>query len=354
MIALSDPNAVRIDGSYGEGGGQILRTSLALSCVLGKAVSITNIRAERKKPGLQPQHLTSINAAAAVSGATVDGAVLSSTELVFRPVGILSGEFRFDVGEKKGSAGSSSLVLQTILPPLSFAEKGSTVLVIGGTHVPWSPSFHYLNAIVAPLLSRLGVCAKFDIASWGWYPIGGGRVTARIEPLSAINPLLLLDRGRLLRISGISAISNLPEHIAIRQRDRALAILSRQGINGSIEILSAPSPGRGSFLFLCAEFENLSAGFGALGAIDKRAEQVAEEACDELLSHVRAKSALDPHLADQIIPYLALSQGASEFTTSRVTRHLLTNLWVVKQFLDIDVRVDGDVGEEGRVIVRPL
>jgi RNA 3'-phosphate cyclase len=354
MISSSGPNAVRIDGSYGEGGGQILRTSLALSCVLGKAVSITNIRAARKKPGLQPQHLTSIKAAAAVSGAAVEGAVLSSTELMFRPVGILPGAFHFDVGEKKGSAGSTSLVLQTILLPLSFAKKSSTVLVIGGTHVPWSPSFHYLSAVVAPLLSRLGVCAKFDIASWGWYPIGGGRVTVRIEPLSAINPLLLLERGRLLRISGISAISNLPEHIAIRQRDRALAILSRHGIDGSIDILSAPSPGRGSFLFLCAEFENLSAGFGGLGAIGKRAEQVADEACDELLCHVRAKSAVDPHLADQIIPYLALSQGTSEFTTSRVTRHLLTNLWVVKQFLDVDVRVDGNVGEEGRVIVRPL
>jgi RNA 3'-terminal phosphate cyclase (ATP) len=354
MISSSGPNVVRIDGSYGEGGGQILRTSLALSCVLGRAVSITNIRTARKKPGLQPQHLTSIKAAAAVSGATVEGAELSSTGLLFRPAGILSGTFHFDVSEKKGSAGSSSLVLQTILLPLSFAEKESTVLVTGGTHVPWSPSFHYLSAVVAPLLSRLGVCAEFDIVSWGWYPVGGGRVKARIKPLIAINPLLLLDRGKLLRISGISAISNLPDHIAIRQRDRALAILSRHGIDGSIDILSAPSPGRGSFLFLRAEFENISAGFGSLGAIGKRAEQVADETCSELLAHVQAKSALDPHLADQIIPYLALSRGTSEFTTSRVTTHLLTNLWVVKQFLDVDVRVDGNEGEEGRVIVRPL
>ncbi len=354
MSSSSCPNAVRIDGSYGEGGGQILRTSLALSCVLGRSVSVTNIRAARKKPGLQPQHLTSIKAAAAVSGATVEGAVLSSTELMFRPAGLFPGEFYFDVGEKKGSAGSSSLVLQTILLPLSFAEKSSTVLVIGGTHVPWSPSFHYLSAVVAPLLSRLGLSVKFDIMSWGWYPVGGGRVTARIEPLSTINPLLLLDRGRLLRVNGISAISNLPEHIALRQRDRALAILSRHGIDGSIDTLFAPSQGRGSFLFLCAEFENLSAGFGSLGAIGKRAEQVADEACADLLSHVWAKNALDPHLADQIIPYLALSREASEFTTSRITGHLLTNLWVVKQFLDVDVHVDGNVGEEGRVRVKPL
>ena len=354
MILSPGPNTVHIDGSYGEGGGQILRTSLALSCVLGKAVSLTNIRTARKKPGLQPQHLTSIKAAAAVSGAEVQGADLSSTALLFRPTGLFPGAYHFDVSEKRGSAGSSSLVLQTILLPLSCAGQGSTVLVIGGTHVPWSPSFHYLNSVVAPLLSRLGVCSEFTIASWGWYPAGGGRVNARIEPSRAINPLLMIDRGKFLRISGISAVSNLPEHIAIRQRDRALSTLSRQGISGSIDILSAPSPGKGSFLFLCAEFEHLSAGFGSLGAVGKRAEQVADEACSELLSHVQAKGALDPHLADQIVPYLAMSRGASEFTTSRVTQHLLTNLWVVKQFLEVDVRVEGNAGEEGKVMIRPL
>jgi RNA 3'-phosphate cyclase len=344
---------VRIDGSFGEGGGQILRTSLALSCALGKPVEITNIRTGRKNPGLQPQHLTAVKAAASIAGAEVQGAALSSTALRFRPNKTSGGTYNFDVAEKRGSAGSTSLVLQTILLPLCFAEQASVVFVKGGTHVPWSPSFHYLRSIVAPLLFRLGVHAEYAIQSWGWYPIGGGQVSARITPAQSLRPLTASDRGRLLRVTGISAISNLPEHIAARQRDRALAVLGRQGIDASIETLSSPSAGKGSFLILAAEFEHLSAGFGSLGAIGKRAEQVADEACDELLLHLRAQGALDPHLADQVVPWLAFCSGPSEFTTSRVTLHLLTNLWVVRQFMDVDVRVEGNEGEEGRILIRP-
>ena len=345
---------VSIDGSFGEGGGQILRTSLALSCVLGKPLNITNIRKARKNAGLQPQHLTAVMAAASIAGAEVQGAELSSTALEFRPGRTNGGTYLFDVAEKKCSAGSTSLVLQTILLPLCFAKQASMVTVNGGTHVPWSPSFHYLRSVVAPLLFRIGVHAEYDIASWGWYPIGNGQVSARITPAGALRPLTVIDRGRLVRVFGMSAISNLPNHIATRQRDRALAILSRQGIDASIEVLSAPSPGKGSFLFLVVEFEHLLAGFGSLGAIGKRAEEVADEACDELLSYLRAKGALDPHLADQVVPWLAVCQGPSEFTTSRVTGHLLTNLWVVRQFMDIDVRVEGVEGEEGWVVIRPL
>jgi len=344
---------VYIDGSFGEGGGQILRTSLALSCVLKKPMVITNIRKARTKPGLQPQHLTAVMAAASISGAEVQGAELSSTALQFRPNRISGGTYHCDVAEKKGSAGSVSLVLQTILLPLCFADNASTVTVKGGTHVPWSPSYHYLRSIAAPLLSCLGVRAEYSIESWGWYPIGGGQVSTRITPVRALQPLTLIDRGKLLRVTGISTVSNLPSHIASRQRDRALAILSRQGIDASIEILSAPSPGKGSFLFLAAEFEHLSTGFEGLGAIGKRAEQVADEACNGLLSYLRAQGALDPHLADQVVPWLAFCQGPSEFSTSRVTLHLLTNLWVVRQFMDVDVEIEGSEGEEGRVLIRP-
>ncbi len=344
---------VRINGSYGEGGGQILRTSLALSTLLGKPVSIINIRAGRKKPGLQPQHLTAISAAAAISKAQVNGAKLSSTEILFSPTALLHGSFLFDVGSIKSSAGSVSLVLQTILLPLAFAGGRSTVVVTGGTHVPRSPSFHYLNLVVTPLLERIGVSSRFEIGLWGWYPAGGGRVTAEIDPTHQIKPLVLTDRGKLLRVRGISGVSNLPEHIARRQQARALSILGRHNIGASIDVLKAPSRGKGSFILLIAEFENLMAGFGGLGAIGKSAEQVADEACSELLSHVQAQGALDPHLADQMIPYLALSQQASEFTTSSVTQHLLTNIWVVRQFLNIEIRVQGRVGEEGTVVIIP-
>jgi RNA 3'-phosphate cyclase len=353
MNSPSDPGMVHIDGSFGEGGGQMLRTSLALSCMLGKPVMIANIRKARKNPGLQPQHLTAVKAAATIARAEIQGAELSSTSLSFRPNRPLGGTYDFDVAEKRGSAGSTSLVLQTILLPLCLAEHASVITVNGGTHVPWSPSFHYLRSVVAPLLFRIGVSVELSITSWGWYPLGGGQVSARISPARALIPYKLTDRGRLLRITGISAVSNLPHHIAERQRSRALAVLSSQGMDASIEILSAPSPGKGSFLFLAAEFENFSAGFGGLGAIGKRAEEVADEACKELLSYLRTKGSLDPHLADQIVPWLAFCQGPSEFTTSRITSHLLTNLWVVRQFMDIDARVEGNEGEAGRVVIRP-
>ena len=344
---------VRIDGTYGEGGGQILRTSLALSCVLRKPVAITGIRAGRKKPGLQPQHLTSVRAAAAVGQAEVRGAELASTAIEFIPTAARGGVFHFDVAEKTGSAGSASLVLQTVLLPLCCAEQPSTVTVSGGTHVPWSPSFHYLSAIVAPLLTRLGAEIRFSIGPWGWYPRGGGQVSARITPVRMLRPLALIDRGGLLRVSGLSAVANLPRHIAARQRDRALAVLSAHGIDGSIDLQDATSPGKGSFLFLCSEYQNIVAGFGSLGAIGKPAEAVADEACSAFLAHDHTTAALDPHLADQIVPWLAFCRGTSEFSTSRITQHLLTNLWVLRQFMDIDVRVDGEEGEEGRVVIHP-
>ncbi len=353
MNRFPDPGMVCIDGSFGEGGGQILRTSLALSCVLGKPVEITNIRMARRKPGLQPQHLTAVMAAAAVSDARYQGAELSSTALRFLPGRTGHGAFRFDVAEKQGSAGSTSLVLQTILLPLCFAGGSSTIAVHGGTHVPWSPPFHYLHAVVAPLLARIGVQTEFSIDAWGWYPAGGGRVSARILPVREFLPLNLADRGRRLRITGISAVSNLPEHIAVRQRDRAYAVLEKEGIEATIEILLAPSPGKGSFLFLVAECENIRAGFGSLGAIGKRAEAVAEEACAEFLSYLGAQGALDPHLADQIVPWLACCHGPSEFTVSRITGHLLTNLWVVRRFMNLGIEVAGQEGEEGRILIQP-
>ncbi len=352
MTHSPDKNILKIDGSYGEGGGQILRTALALSCVLKRPIEITNIRRSRKKPGLMPQHLTAVKAAATVSNAGVEGAELSSTKLRFSPGHLAGGEYFFDVSEKKGSAGSTSLILQTILLPLCFAEHRSSVAVIGGTHVPWSPSFHYLEYVFLPALSRLGVTAELTIEKWGWYPIGRGKVAATVNPQKEFLPLEIAERGKLVRVTGMSVVSNLPQDIAKRQRDQAHKMLSRKGIDADIEIISAPSPGKGTFVFLLAEYEHITAGFDSLGAIGKRAEEVADEACRAFFEYIDAGGALDPHLADQIIPYLALASGPSTFTTSRITQHLLTNIWVVKQFVDVEIHVEGKEGEQGRVRVQ--
>ncbi len=344
---------LQIDGNYGEGGGQILRTTLSLSCILKKPVEIVNIRKGRKIPGLQPQHLTSVSACKKISSAEVQGDSLQSVVLRFSPQQTEGGDFTFDVAERKRSAGSTSLVLQTLFLPLSRCENSSKTKVLGGTHVPWSPPYDYLKEIFVSMVKKIGCAIDLEIKNWGWYPKGGGEVLCSIQPTSKFSPLNLTERGKLLGLSGISVVSNLPNSIAERQRDQAIKILKDKGFSPGIKLLQAPSIGQGTFFFLKAEFENSVAGFGALGERGKRAEKVAEEACDDFLQFMHTDGAVDPHLADQLIPYLALANGTSTFTVSRITKHLLTNIWVVKQFLQTQILVEGKQGEQGKVTIAP-
>jgi RNA 3'-terminal phosphate cyclase (ATP) len=354
MAEFNNQKTILIDGSYGEGGGQILRTALALAVVSGMPLEIVNIRKSRPKPGLQPQHLAAVKAAAKISRAFVEGAGLSSTRVRFMPREIEPRDYAFDVSETKSSAGSTSLVLQTVLLPLIFSGRGSSITLLGGTHVPWSPPFHYLLHVFLPMLFRLNMNVALSIEKWGWYPLGGGMIAAAVQPVNEPKAVAVNERGRLKGVKGISAVSNLPVDIAVRQRNQAIKVLSERGISADIEVLSAPSMGKGTFLFLSAEFENSTAGFSSLGAPGKRAEKVADEACAGLHEHLASSGAVDPFLADQIVPFLALVPGTSQFSTSRVTRHLLTNIWVVRQFLDIDIRVEGTEGESGLVTIAGL
>ena len=345
---------IRIDGSFGEGGGQIVRTALALSCITGKSFEIYNIRKGRKKPGLRPQHLTGVRAAKAISRACGSGDQLDSTKLSFSPGKVRGGEYRFNVSAIRGSAGAVSLVIQSILPPLALAKEGSTVMIEGGTHVEWSPTFHYLRDVLFPLLSKVGIKTSLEIDRWGWYPGGGGSVCLQIQPAKRLSPIDITERGKLANITALSAVSNLPIYIAERQRDRALRLLQEKGLDAEIEIVEAPSPGKGTLFFMLSEFDNIRAGFSALGAIGKRAEQVAEEASRKLLDFLDAEGALDPHLADQIIPYLALAKEPSTITTSKITRHLLTNIWVTGKFLPVAFEIEGREGDAGKIIISPL
>jgi RNA 3'-terminal phosphate cyclase (ATP) len=344
---------LQIDGNYGEGGGQILRTTLSLSCLLKKPVEITNIRKGRKIPGLQPQHLTSVNACKSISEAEVEGNKLQSLTLKFSPQKIKGGDFTFNVAEEKRSAGSTSLILQALFLPLSLSEQSSHITLLGGTHVPWSPPFDYLKEIFLPMVRKIGCQMELQIRKWGWYPKGGGEVHCVIHPVEKLASLNLTERGRLLNLTGISVVSNLPTPIAERQKNQALKILKEKDFSPEIKIVQAPSIGQGTFFFLKAEFENSVAGFGALGEIGKRAEKIAEEACQEFLEFIVTKAAVDPHLSDQLIPYLALAEGQSSFTVSRISQHLLTNVWVVQQFLPTKITVEGDEGSEGKVIITP-
>lgn len=335
-----------IDGSYGEGGGQILRTSLALSAVLKRPVLIEKIRAGRKNPGLQAQHLAGVRALAEVTRARVEGATGRSVSLSFVPGEIAHGEYRWDVG----TAGAISLVLQTILIPLAMARGSSHVSITGGTHVPWSPPFPYVEQILLPVLKKMGLRASFTLTRWGFYPKGGGAVEGNVEP-SVLQPLSLTERGPLREITGLSAAGGVPLSVAERQRDRALSRLGPLGVPCRIDCCSVEAKNPGTVLFLRIHCDEGRAGCSSLGEKGKPAERVADEACDEVFAYLDGTGAADPHLADQLLLPMALAPGSSALTTTRVTEHLLSNRWVVEQFLPGRVRIEGNVGQSGSVIV---
>lgn len=341
--------SIRIDGSYGEGGGQVLRTALALSCVLKKEIEFYNIRQGRKVPGLQAQHLTCVKAAQAISEAEVEGTVLQSQALRFSPKKIKEGNLVFDVG----TAGSVCLVLQSIILPLSLAQTASELRIKGGTHVPFSPPVTYFQKILFPMLNKLGLNFTIEIKKWGWYPKGGGEIVCKVKPAEKIEPLNLIEPGRLLKLTGLSAVSNLPLSIAQRQKQEGEKILKENNFKPETEILDAPSIGKGSFFSLFASFENSFAGFSSLGAIGKKAEQVSDEACKDFLYFMKTSSAIEEHLADQLIPFLALAQGESNFSVSRISQHLLTNIWVTQQFLPVKIEVEGEENQRGKVKMIP-
>ena len=344
---------IEIDGSHGEGGGQVLRTALSLSCLSGKPFRIVNIRKGRKKPGLAPQHLASVRAAREISGAQVSGDRQGSVELVFSPGEVRGGDFSLDVG----TAGSTLLVLQTILPPLLFAREKSTVTIRGGTHVPGSPSFHHAAFALLPTLRRLGLHVSLDIETYGFYPRGGGKIRAGILPADRVLPLRIAERGKVQAIRGWSGVGALPLSIAKRQRDAANRAIGSRLRDGTfpteIEVLSVPVTGQGTFLFLSVETDHAVAGFASLGERGKRAEDVGEEAAASLAAYCETRAALGPHLPDQIVLYLATCKEGSSFTTSRVTEHLATNLWTIGQFREFRCSVEGEVGMPGTVRIGP-
>jgi RNA 3'-terminal phosphate cyclase (ATP) len=336
---------IQIDGSYGEGGGQIFRTALTFSGILKKPLRVHHIRAGRKNPGLQPQHLTAVEALAKVTDARTEGVKIGSDTITFIPNHIIPGDYRFDVG----TAGSVTLLLQALMLPLCFAPGKTRLTLIGGTHVPWSPPFHYLHEVLLPILRPMGIFVEATLERWGWYPKGGGILHLEIKPVKELKPVSLVNKGRLRKIRGISATSHLPRHVGERQKDEALRRIGKEfKIDAEIEVLyDVPANGPGSFFFLVAESEGAIAGFSSLGERGKKAEDVAKEAVDSLKDYVESDGCIDPYLSDQLVPFLSLVKGNSFFTITRTTEHLLTNLWVVQHFLDIKISRLGEKGKMG-------
>jgi RNA 3'-terminal phosphate cyclase (ATP) len=354
---------LEIDGSYGEGGGQVLRTALSLSMITGRGLRIVNIRARRSRPGLRPQHLTAVRAAAALCQARVSGDTLGSPEITFEPqASCRGGAYRFDVSEAtrlgrrapSGSAGAVTLVLQTVLLPLALANGPSDVTLLGGTTVPMSPPALYVDKVYLPTLFEMGVRAQLSHRLWGFYPEGGGEVGVQIRGDTRLRGHDFSERGDLLWVEGVAFASKLPSHIPQRMVDRARSILSDAGLvvhpqGRGLRLVPehVRSPGTGTGLFLCARYQGAQAGFLSLGRLGLPAEEVAEIGCRALLETHRTGAAIDPYLGDQLVLPFALAEGSSRATISRVTYHLLTNVWVVRQFGYEHVTLEGELGERG-------
>jgi RNA 3'-terminal phosphate cyclase (ATP) len=342
---------IEMDGAIGEGGGQVLRSALSLSLLTGQPFQLSRIRAHRDRPGLRPQHLTAVQAAAAISAARVTGDRIGSEAITFEPGPVRAGDYFFDIA----TAGAMSLVFQTLLLPLALAVGDSRLTLRGGTHVPASPCYHYLDWHWRPLLADLGVPFDLTLRLAGFYPRGGGEVQATIPGGSKPRALKLSERGALRQIRGLSAVANLPREIAERQRRSALRRLGEllPHVAPTMVIEELPAVGRGTVLLLLAELDSGRACSFGLGAPGKRAERVADEAVDALAGYLRSDGAVDPWLADQLLLPLALADGPSVLRTSEVTPHLLTNAAVIRLFLPAEIRVEGAVGASADVHVRP-
>ncbi len=327
---------LEIDGSSGEGGGQILRIALAMAVLCRREVIIRRIRANRPRPGLRPQHLQAVRALAAIGMADVEGAEVDSTRLSFRPRGLRAGPYRFAIG----TAGACTLLLAAVLPPLLFAAGPSEVVVTGGTHVPFSPPYHYFAEVFLPALAAMGARVECALGRWGWHPEGGGEVRVRIAPCRGLHGGHLEEPGPLRALELLVGLGNLPEHVGRREAAAVRRCLGGQAGLLASRIVRAEAAGQGNALFLKAVFERTVAGFTSLGRRGKPAEQVAEEVCREWGSFMAGQATVDRHLADQLIPYLALASGRSSLVTEELTSHLRTNIEVVQQFLPVRFETD--------------
>jgi RNA 3'-terminal phosphate cyclase (ATP) len=337
MTARSDimkpVTPVEIDGSIGEGGGQILRSSLALSLVTGQPFSLKNIRAGRKKPGLLRQHLTAVNAATEVSEASVEGATLGSRELSFAPGRVRGGAYRFSVG----TAGSTTLVLQSVLPALLIADESSEIVLEGGTHNPFAPPFDFLDRVLLPVLGRMGPEISAKLERPGFYPAGGGVFHVTVSPVSRLSRIELLERGDITTRRALARVSNLSRRIA----DRELATVRKQ-LSWDPQSLEAEQVqgaiGPGNVLTLELVSENLTELFTGFGRREASAEQVAEDVVKEVKAYLTSGAPVGPYLADQLLVPLAIA-GGGRFRTVRPTRHTLTNIEIVRSFFDVDIAI---------------
>ena len=332
---------IEIDGAHGEAGGQLVRTAIGLSCVTGKPVRIFNIRKGRPVPGLKNQHLKGIEAAAKLCQAKVNGLKIGSKEIEFNP-GKMDGEkISIDVG----TAGSATLVLQTLMIPAAVAEKELIFEITGGTHVPWSPTTGYFRHVFCEFLGKMGVDVESETLAYGFYPKGGGKLMVMTKPSSVLIPINLVSRGKHVFTEGWSSASKdlVKSRVAERQMEAAEKVLGP--IKESIKYV--PSLSTGSAITLASFFGNCFLGASCIGERRKSAENVGKEAASLLKKNLDSGACLDEWMADQILPYMALAKGKSEVAVSRITEHAKTNMSVIERFLPVKFKSKGNVIECG-------
>ena len=327
---------IRIDGSTGEGGGQMLRSALSLSLVTGKAFRMENIRAKRERPGLLRQHLTAVLAATEIGSAQVEGASLGSQTLTFIPGSVRPGKYRFVIG----TAGSGTLVLQTILPALMTASGPSEVTIEGGTHNPQAPPFDFLERVFVPIVRAMGPKIEVQLERYGFYPAGGGCFQVRIEPCPRLAAIQLVDRGEITKKRASAIVANLPRNIAQRELTTVADLLNWDAASMTI-LETKNSVGPGNIVLVEIVGTVLTEIFCGFGKIGKSAESVASNACESARSYLASGAAVGEHLADQLLLPFGLA-GGGRFTAEKLNLHARTNIDVISEFLPVEFQVTQD------------
>jgi len=337
---------IEIDGSAGEGGGQIVRSSLALSIITGKPFLITRVRANRSKPGLLNQHLTAVKAACQISAAETTGVRLGSSEFTFAPGTLSPGHYNFNIG----TAGSTTLVFQTILPPLMLAGAGSTITLDGGTHNPMAPPFEFLRDTFLPLLARMGVSVRATLDAYGFYPQGGGSLKFEIEPAEKLLPLHLGEKETVKSVNAQALVVKLPEDIGHRELKALKALLKRLDNKKVVEVKQGRSAG--NVIIVQVTTASLVETVTAIGARGVKAEDVAKTAAEETNHYLASKAAVGEHLADQLLIPMALA-GEGSYLTSILSSHTTTNISVIQKFLDVQIETTELGNSLWKVEMRP-
>jgi RNA 3'-terminal phosphate cyclase (ATP) len=329
-----------IDGSYGEGGGQVLRTAVAAAAATATDISIKNIRARRQQPGLAAQHIAAVKLVAEMCGAQTEGLSIGSGELTFKPGPLKPGNYTVDVG----TAGSIPLVLQAGVLAASFSPKESSLTVTGGTDVRMAPSIDYFQNVLVPLLAKMGIDVCLEIRKRGYYPRGGGEIVARISPPPGKPaPLRIEGPGRLLAIKGNAHVVNLGADIMKRMATSALAELKSFPARAAIEEVRPPGVGEGTGITIWALTEHSVLGTCALGERGLRAENIGAIAGRELSAEIKAGASVDIHAADQLVPYMALG-GRGAFTVRNVSSHLETVIWLMRSMAGVSIKTEKRYG----------